>query len=305
MKKRLLAGTVILAVLLALVAAGLWNLLNHRVQGRFFDADGVRIHYTDEGSGEPVVLVHGYAVNADLNWRRPGIVRALAKNYRVIALDNRGHGLSDKPHDSKQYGLEMVNDVVRLLDHLKIDKAHVVGYSMGGFITLKLVTMYPGRLLSAAPCAAGWRIPDDKNRAVLDRIAQSLEQNKGYAPLFRMLEPGAKEPPRARLALLNFLMEHFNDRQAMAAVMRAFPEFAVTEEELHNNRVPTLSIVGSIDPLRDGVDAMCGVMANHEALYIEGGNHLTTIGRPEFIDALQAFLAKHPANKNLAGSTAP
>ncbi len=302
MKRKLLAGAVVLAVLVAVIAAGLWSLLNHRVRGEFFDANGVRIHYTDEGRGEPVVLVHGYAVNADINWRQPGIVRALAKHYRVIALDNRGHGLSDKPHDAKQYGVEMVRDVVRLLDHLGIDKAHVAGYSMGGFITLKLVTMYPDRLLSAAPCAAGWQIPDEKNRAILDRIAESLEQNQGYGPLFRMLEPGGKKPGRAKLAVLNLLMEHFNDRQAMAAVMRAFPEFAVTEQELRDNRVPTLSIVGSRDSLRGGVDALRGVMANHEALYVEGGDHMTTIARTEFVEGLQAFIAKHSSKKNLAAA---
>jgi len=307
MKRKLLAGAVVLAILATLIAAGLWRILEHRVRGEFFDANGVRIHYTDEGSGEPVVLVHGYAVNADINWRRPGIVRALAKNYRVIALDNRGHGLSDKPHDAKQYGIEMVKDIVRLLDHLGIDKAHVAGYSMGGFITLKLVTMYPDRLLSAAPCAAGWQIPDDKNRAILDRIAESLEKNKGYGPLFSMLEPEGKKPGCAKLAILNFLMEHLNDSQAMAAVMRAFPEFAVTEQELRDNRVPTLSIVGSRDSLRGGVDALRGVMANHEVLYIEGGDHMTTIGRAEFVDGLKAFLAKnagHGETENVGGSAA-
>ncbi len=86
----------------------------------------------------------------------PRVFQRLSRRYRVIALDNRGHGKSDKPYDPAQYGLELVDDVVRLMDHLGIAKAHVVGYSLGGFITLKLALRHPERLLSAAPCGAGW-----------------------------------------------------------------------------------------------------------------------------------------------------
>ena len=93
---------------------------NHR------DVDGVKIHFTVEGEGEPVVLVHGLGANADFNWRSPGITAALAKKFRVIAIDVRGHGQSGKPHERKAYGVEMVKDVVRVLDELEIDKAHIV-----------------------------------------------------------------------------------------------------------------------------------------------------------------------------------
>ena len=77
------------------------------------------------------------------NWKLPRVFQKLSKRYRVIALDNRGHGKSDKPYDPAQYGLELVDDVVRLMDHLGIAKAHVVGYSLGGFITLKLALRHP------------------------------------------------------------------------------------------------------------------------------------------------------------------
>ena len=88
-----------------------------RAEERSFDSRGVKISYTVEGRGEPVVLIHGFAINAQFNWALGGISKELAKNYQVIALDNRGHGKSDKPYDPKQYGMEMVDDVVRLLDH--------------------------------------------------------------------------------------------------------------------------------------------------------------------------------------------
>src|ERR1700742_2570354 len=96
-----------------------------------FDSAGVKIHYIVEGQGEPVVLIHGYAASIATNWGAPGIVKKLSENYQVIALDKRGHGQSDKPHDAAAYGPVMFEDVLRLMDHLKLKKAHIVGYSMG------------------------------------------------------------------------------------------------------------------------------------------------------------------------------
>src|SRR5579871_2661677 len=104
-----------------------------------FDSAGVKLHYIVEGQGEPVILIHGYAASIVANWGAPGIVKKLAESYQVIALDNRGHGQSDKPHDAGAYGSKMFDDVLRLMDHLKIKKAHIVGYSMGGFITEELL----------------------------------------------------------------------------------------------------------------------------------------------------------------------
>src|SRR5262252_6286038 len=95
----------------------------------FFNSNGVRIHYTVAGAGNPVILIHPFAQSAEI-WAP--LVTDLAKNFQVIAMDCRGHGKSDKPHDPKQYGINMITDVVNLLDELKIPRAHVVGYSMGG-----------------------------------------------------------------------------------------------------------------------------------------------------------------------------
>src|SRR5690348_2248849 len=105
-----------------------------------FDSKGVPIQFTVEGRGEPVVLIHGLGANAQINWRTPGIIRALTNGFQVIALDVRGHGGSGKPKQEDAYGIEMEEDIVRLLDHLHIKKAHLVGYSMGGMITMKLLT---------------------------------------------------------------------------------------------------------------------------------------------------------------------
>lgn len=100
--------------------------LFHKIWGDNFDSNGVSIHYAVQGKGAPVILVHGYAVNSGLNWRIMGVIDALSEDFQVVAMDCRGHGLSGKPHDPKQYGIEMAEDVIRLMDHLKIEKAHHV-----------------------------------------------------------------------------------------------------------------------------------------------------------------------------------
>jgi pimeloyl-ACP methyl ester carboxylesterase len=288
----------VVAVVLIALAAALAILVfaaTRRFKGQYLDADGVRIHYRVEGRGAPVVLVHGYGAQADVNWRLPGVIRSLRKKYQVISFDVRGHGLSGKPSDPAKYGVETARDIIRLLDHLGLERAHVVGYSMGGFITLKLVTMYPDRLLSAAPCGAGWENPDGNNLQLLASLTESLERGEGYGPLIRALEPSRKEPAAWKAKLINFLMGTFNDNRAMTCIMQRFPDLSVTEEELRANRVPVLSIVGTKDPLRAGADAMVGVMANHRAVFVKGGDHFTTIFRKEFLASLHEFLAQATA----------
>ncbi len=127
-----------------------------RPEFQTFDSNGVKIAYVVQGKGEPVVFIHGYLSSAGINWMLPGITTLLAKDFQVIAVDVRGHGRSDKPTKEDAYGEELVEDVARLLDHLKIEKAHLVGYSMGGIITANFVVKHPDRVLSATLGGMGW-----------------------------------------------------------------------------------------------------------------------------------------------------
>ncbi|HPO12138.1 MAG TPA: alpha/beta hydrolase [Candidatus Hydrogenedentes bacterium] len=265
----------------------------HRTLGDFAAPDGVRIHYYEQGRGEPVILVHGFAVNADLNWRWVGVSRALARDYRVIAFDNRGHGLSGKPHDPDQYGMEMVEDVVRLMDHLKIPRAHVAGYSLGGYITLKLMMMHPDRIISAAPCAAGWERGDGENMRRIGEMADRLERGEGFKPILRALDP--KEDPFADLRMLTVdaCLRYMNDTKAMAAAVRSISALEVKEWELRANRIPALTIVGSEDPLKKGADALSVTMTNHRIVVLKGANHHSAIKRPRFARELKKFLDQH------------
>jgi len=295
-KKFAIFGIVLLVIILLPVAAMAVFYQNNfaRVEGQYFDSNGVRIHYTEQGEGVPVILVHGFAFNADLNWRSPGIIDALAKDYRVIALDNRGHGLSDKPYDVAAYGEEMPRDIIRLMDHLGIEKAHVVGYSMGGFITLKLASMYPERLLSAAPCGMGWGRMDDENRALIDRIASSLEEGRGFGPLLERLNINIEERSFGG-RMFHYMLNSLNDTQALAKAMRGMEQLEVPEEFLRTNQVPMLTIVGSIDPLAEQAGPMAEIAHSHSIVWVEGADHASCIRRPEYLTALQEFLANPPA----------
>jgi pimeloyl-ACP methyl ester carboxylesterase len=302
MKKKFLVGALVVCVL---VVGGLgwfaWS-LNDRVEGQYFDSNGVRIHYTVEGTGVPVVLVHGFCANADMNWRHPGITERLAQEFQVIALDNRGHGLSDKPRDPAQYGPEMVRDIIRLLDHLEIEKAHIIGYSMGGYITMKLLTLYPERVITAAPCGAGWPRVTEERTALLTELSASLETGAGITPLMRVLDPtGDLNPMRAWF--VNTTVNATNDSLALAALIRGVPGLSITEAELRAIGVPVLSIVGDIDPLREDVDVMEGMIAGHEVIFVPNGDHLNTVASPEMIEGLVDFLHKHAPDKAPAPAT--
>jgi pimeloyl-ACP methyl ester carboxylesterase len=266
-----------------------------RAEDHFLDSNGVRIHYIVVGEGEPVLLIHGFSVDIGRNWAAPGIIKALSRDYQVIALDNRGHGQSDRPHDPKKYGAEMTEDAVRLLDHLKIDKAHVVGYSMGGRITAELLASHPDRLLTATLGGFGAIRSDPEQMRFWGELADSLEQGRGIGPLLvRLTPPGRPKPTEAEIAAVNARINATGDMKALAALVRGSQRTALTREKQRANPVPTLGLVGSID-----VGALAGAedlkqhMANYDLVVIEGADHMNAVGRPQFIKSLKQFLAKH------------
>jgi pimeloyl-ACP methyl ester carboxylesterase len=161
-----------------------------------FDSHGVRIHYVEEGRGEPVILIHGFTSSVERQWMNTGVFSALAKRYRVIAFDNRGHGKSGKPHDPKQYGREMGQDAIRLMDFLRIQRAHLVGYSMGSAIAAQLLALHPERLttltVGGAPGRFAWTAEDARPAE-----SEAAEYESGnLRPLALRLWPTNAHPPQ-------------------------------------------------------------------------------------------------------------
>lgn len=281
------------ALILLLAAGALCGCMSTGPRGESFDAHGTPIHYAVEGQGDPVILIHGVAANTYLNWRQPGIIAALAQDHQVITFDCRGHGQSGKPHGPNRYGTEMVEDVIRLMDHLGIQKAHVAGYSMGGFIALKLAVMHPDRLKTVMPCGAGWERMSIERITTLRGISHEIGLQDNYAPLLAEVGVSQKGLGRIQTRLVNSVFRHINDDRAVASVMECLPDLAVDEDQLRANTVPCLSIVGECDPLKSGVDAMNGVMANHSVLVIPGGDHYSTLWKNAFREGMRAFLKQH------------
>jgi pimeloyl-ACP methyl ester carboxylesterase len=267
-------------------------------ENRYFDSDGVRLRYVVEGEGAPLLLIHGLGASIHLQWGGPGVLDDLAKQYRVIAYDNRGHGRSGKPHDAEKYGDDMVADAVRMLDHLEIAQAHIVGYSMGAMITSKLLAEHPERFLTATLGGAGWVKANDERAVFLKDLADSLDREEGIGPLLARLTPDGRPQPNAnhlRFRLVSKAFGLVNDQKALAAVARALNELAVSEEQLRSNRVPTLALIGDKDPLKVTVDEMAEVMPHLTVSVIPDADHFRAYGRPEFIRELKSFLATHSA----------
>jgi len=137
---------------------------------KFTDSHGVKIHYVVQGSGEPVVLIHGLDSSIRMNWGLPGIIHLLSSRYQVIALDLPGYGESDKPADPNAYGQAWVEDVIQLMDHVGCRKAHIIGYSMGGMIALKLIVLHPDRVLSGILGGMGYMSPDSPFVKIWERM---------------------------------------------------------------------------------------------------------------------------------------
>jgi pimeloyl-ACP methyl ester carboxylesterase len=262
-----------------------------------FDSGGVQIHYTVQGKqdGEPVLLIHGFTATKEMF---APVIKALAERYKVIALDCRGHGGSEKPHDPKKYGIEMVKDAVRLLDHLKIDKAHVVGYSMGAMLTLQLAVRYPERLRSATLGGAG--LPLSGSGQFFETLADSLEQGKGMGPLIVALTPkGRPKPSDEQIKTIDSRLRSTNDVKALAAVIRglASKELAISSEQVKGIKVPMTALIGEVDPLREGVDALKKLRPDLPVVVIDKADHISAFSRPEFVDGVKRFLDAQSAKK--------
>jgi pimeloyl-ACP methyl ester carboxylesterase len=298
MKKWIKRTVVSLGILLLLVGLGVGWLgyqFTARVPGKVLDSNGFPIHYTDEGSGEAVVLIHGMGANSDINWRRAGITDLLAKDFRVVSLDIRGHGLSGKSHEPKDYGIEMVNDVARLLDHLKIEKAHVAGYSLGGFIALKFVAEHPDRVISVAYCASGWKDPTGPEDILSpyrkpETQAAHLHNGVRYLPAYADTGRFTEGPIDW---IKDFVGDSIVDRKSVRAMKKGFRELIVSKEELAAMKTPSICFIGTNDGLKPYADDLHKVQPAVELVVLDGANHITTAMRGDFKSGLRTFFEKH------------
>ena len=244
-----------------------------------FDSDGVRIAYTDEGEGEPILLlIHGFASNVATNWRDTHWLRALTRaGRRVVAFDNRGHGRSEKLYDPSLYGAPaMAEDARRLLDHLGIARADVMGYSMGARIGAFLAFAHPERVRSLVLAGAGINF---------------VHGMVGSGPLARALEAPRIEDVTNDTArsFRAFAEQTGSDLKALAACIRG-PREKITPEALAKIAVPTLVAVGSEDVIAGSGRELASLIPGAQLLDIEGRDHMKAVGDAGFKQGVLDFL---------------
>ncbi|TFG84560.1 MAG: alpha/beta hydrolase [Hyphomicrobiales bacterium] len=247
-----------------------------------FDSDGVRVAYIDEGEGEPILLIHGFASNIAANWIDPGWVRTLTKaGRRVIAYDNRGHGESEKLYDSNLYGAPMMaEDARRLLDHLGIGSADVLGYSMGARIAAFLVFAHPERARSIV--FGGLGIHMVRGMVGSGPLAHALEAPR--------IEDVTNDTARSFRA---FAEQTKSDLKALAACMRG-PREKVPAEKLGMIAVPVLVAVGSNDVIGGSGAALAELIPGAQFLEITGRDHMKAVGDSKFKQGVLDFLTSRP-----------
>jgi pimeloyl-ACP methyl ester carboxylesterase len=269
----------VLVLLSALALSGAQVVSQQRTDNYFEASDGIRIHYWEMGRGTPVVLIHGYRQSGQL-WLDNGVADALGRNHRVMVVDARGHGLSDKPHDPLKYGPQMTEDVIELLDHLKIDKAHIHGFSMGGFMVTHLLTRHPARFLTASYGGSGIREVDPK---WITKVPPDAEGTHPH-------EAAAWQALRDNPVL---------DREAVEAAA-AYPLREGGERgqlDLTQVRIPVLAINGEYDGFHAKTHRMERELADFTNVMLAGHSHLSAIEPgyipAQYIEALVQFIAEH------------
>ena len=248
---------------------------------QFFDNDGLKLAYLDEGEGEPILLIHGFASSSLYNWVQPGWMQTLTSaGYRAIAIDNRGHGQSDKPHDKAVYTPTlMAGDAAALLDHLGIPTAHVMGYSMGARISAFLALEHPARV----------------HDLVFGGLGIGMVEGAGdWSPIAEALmsaDPEAITHPRGKMFRM-FADKTKSDKIALAACVITSKE-EISAENMARITQPTLVAVGTKDDIGGNPQDLAALMPHGEAIDIPGRDHMLAVGDKVFKQAVLDFLKRH------------
>ncbi|MGE0211858.1 MAG: alpha/beta fold hydrolase [Parvibaculaceae bacterium] len=243
-----------------------------------FDSDGVKIAYAVEGKGEPILLIHGFASNGRVNWTATGWVKFLTDCGRqVITIDNRGHGVSEKLYDSASYAAPaMAEDSRRLLDHLGIETADIMGYSMGARLTALLAIAHPSRV----------------RRAVLGGLAENmiLGVPGARAVSEALLAPSLDDvsDPQGR-AFRAFADQSKSDRRALAACILASRQ-TVSADQLGRISCPVLVVVGETDLIAGKMEPLVAAIPNAQGVLLPRRDHMRAVGDAGFKQAVKDFL---------------
>jgi pimeloyl-ACP methyl ester carboxylesterase len=244
--------------------------------GYFMTSDKVKIHYIVQGKGTPVILIHGYTGSAQGNWFANGIAEALAKNHMVVAIDCRNHGKSDKPQIN---GPGKAEDVIEMMNHLKIQKAHFHGYSMGGAIVGRLLALIPERMITAGFGGSGiqeidpeWRarVPKDKEGRdpLEDEVSRRLRMKHA-------MDNGMSQAEAEKLAATPTVRP--TPATAAGGTAAARPQPTAPQLDLTKLNIPMQAINGEYDRPIAKTHRMWRELRNFTNVVLPGKSHLTAI----------------------------
>jgi len=247
-----------------------------------FHNGAVEIAYLDEGEGDPILLVHGFASTKNVNWVYPTWVSELKKNgRRVIAFDNRGHGDSAKLYDAEAYEIgTMAGDISALMDHLAIERADVMGYSLGARMTAVLAQRQPQRLRSAIFGGIGIGLIEGGGPG--ENVAAALEA----ASLEDVTDPVGR-------TFRAFADQTRSDRLALAACLRGSRRL-MTREQAASITVPVLIAVGTADEIAGSADALGQIITGAQVLNIPNRDHMRAVGDKVYKAGVLEFLSRRP-----------
>lgn len=245
-----------------------------------FHYNGIDLAYLDEGEGQPILLIHGFASNKQVNWVYPGWVDTLVKSgRRVIAIDNRGHGESIKFHDPEAYGAPMMaEDAYELIKHLELDQVDVMGYSMGARISAFLALKHPEKVRRVIFGGLGYGMISGIGDP--EPIASALETDR--------IQDISDRTGRAFRA---FAEQTGSDRLALAACMRSSRQ-KISEEEVAGITVPALVAIGTKDDIAGSAQQLADLMSNADVLDIPGRDHMVAVGDKVYKQGVLDFLSR-------------
>ena len=253
---------------------------------RFFTTDGVRLRYREVGRGDPIILLHGYTARLEY---MGDLADSLARDNRVIVLDQRGFGESSKLSDPARFGRKMGDDVVALLDELDIRRAHLVGHSMGALIAANVAARYPDRAAGVG-LIAGPFYPDSAAFAGLSGAwVTALERGEGFKSFLMWILPGM---PDSAAVGMSAQMLAANDMGSLLAAMRAMGGLVVRRESAGRIRAPAVVAVGTGDPLHPQSQALAAWWPSAQLVVLPGVDHLAIVVRPEVIGAIRALVRR-------------
>lgn len=265
-------------------------------EDKYINANGVKIRYIEAGKGAAIVLLHGGTSNLE-SWTSRGVVDNLAKDFRVIAFDARGHGKSDSPRDPAAYGRQQALDVVRILDALKIERAHIIGFSLGSSTVAQLLTLHPERFLTGVQVAGAGRTPEEANDPRIETEAAEIARDCISRSRAMRQAPAGMKPTEEEIQqrIVSCRADKTFDPLAVAASLRGYKDQAVTNEQMAAVKVPTLGIVGTLDHTLKAMQALKAIRPGMKLVLLEGVSHTGKTGiqgDPRLVSEIRTFIVE-------------